>query len=100
MRFYGANSYDRPEIILTKQVDWILVSGIDEFLNVKIGDGQLQDLYAARPDADIIPVASKLFSNSTRSDYSNGLVIDDYTDGETSISEGAEQQVRQDTVSK
>ena len=83
---------------LTKQVDWILVSDIDEFLNVKIGEGRLQDLYAAQPNANIIPVTKKLFTNSTRSDYSNGLVIEDYTDGEPSISNNGQRDRLENTL--
>ena len=42
----------------------VLVSDVDEFLNIGVGAGHLGDLLAHYPDADAIPVTWRMFSNN------------------------------------
>ncbi|MDH3263607.1 MAG: glycosyltransferase family 2 protein [Paracoccaceae bacterium] len=55
----------------TEAAEWILVSDVDEFLNVRAGAGRVGDLIAAVPEADAIALTWRLFG-------ANGIVgIDD-----------------------
>lgn len=67
---------------LTAEADWILVSDIDEFLNVKIGDGSVGALIEARPEADVIPVTWRLFSHGGRTAFEDEPIIAQFTDAE------------------
>ncbi len=49
---------------LVQAADWILVCDIDEFVNVKTGDGTLQALLAALPGATAIALTWRLFGNA------------------------------------
>ena len=46
-----------------KSADWILAIDIDEFVNVRTGDGTVGDLLAALPEATAIPLTWRLFGN-------------------------------------
>lgn len=74
----------------TQKADWILVSDVDEFLNIKIGKGTLTDLLTAAPEADVIPVTWRIFSNNGLEAFSENLVMEDYTDAELPISDGGQ----------
>ncbi len=74
----------------TARADRILVSDVDEFLNIKVGQGRLEDLLAAVPDADVIPVTWRLFSNDGKVAFSDNLVIADYTDAELPVEKGGQ----------
>ncbi|MDP5217564.1 glycosyltransferase family 2 protein [Ruegeria sp. 2205SS24-7] len=82
-------AFDHPA---TARADWILVSDVDEFLNIKVGEGRLDDLLNAVPEADVIPVTWRLFSNNARVDFSDNLVIEDYTDAELPIENGGQER--------
>jgi hypothetical protein len=77
---------------VTRKADWILVSDVDEFLNIKTGDGKLNDLLSATPGADVIPVTWRLFSNDNKVAFSDNLVIEDYTDAERPVSDGGQKR--------
>lgn len=75
--------------VLSKAADWILVSDIDEFLVVKVGDGTVQDLIAHMPpDAEVIPVTWRLFSHNDQVGFTDRLLIEQYTDAERSLENG------------
>lgn len=76
----------------TARADWILVSDVDEFLNIKVGAGRLDDLLAAVPGADVIPVTWRLFSNDGRVAFSENPVIADYTDAELPVERGGQER--------
>lgn len=63
---------------VVKAADWLLCADCDEFLNIRVGEGRLDDLYAAVGEADGISVCWKLFGNSGRVDYSDTLVIEQF----------------------
>ncbi len=69
--------------------DWILVSDIDEFLVVKVGDGSVQALVNAMPeDTDVIPVTWRLFSHNDQHDFNESFVTEQFTDAERPLGDG------------
>lgn len=46
---------------VTARAEWLLVSDIDEFLNIRCGAGHLDDLFAALPEADAVALTWRLF---------------------------------------
>ena len=73
---------------LTAGADWIYVADIDEFLNIKIGDGQVDTLIKALPGADVIPVTWKLFSNDKRDRIEDEFVISQFCESELDLEDG------------
>ncbi|WP_243613716.1 glycosyltransferase family 2 protein [Shimia aestuarii] len=47
-----------------READWILVVDVDEFLDIKVGDGTFQDLIAEHPEADAISFPWRIFGNA------------------------------------
>ncbi len=66
---------------------WVYVCDVDEFLNIKIGNGLVDDLVAHYFDADVIPVAWRLFSNNQHETLFPGLCTESFTDAESVSSE-------------
>ncbi|MEI4261674.1 glycosyltransferase family 2 protein [Roseovarius sp. D0-M9] len=66
---------------LLKKADWLICADCDEFLNVRVGKGRLDDLFAAVGDADAISVCWKLMGNSGRVAYSEDFVIEQFDRG-------------------
>jgi hypothetical protein len=62
--------------------DWVYVTDVDEFLNIKIGDGRVDDLIARFPEANAIPVTWRLFSNNGHSSLFPGKCTQIFTDAE------------------
>lgn len=50
--------------VLVKKAKWIACIDVDEYINIKTGDGTLDDLFAALPDANMISMTWRLFGNS------------------------------------
>ena len=46
------------------EADWIFVVDVDEFLDIKVGDGTFQDLIEANPEADAISFPWRIFGNA------------------------------------
>lgn len=68
--------------------DWIYIADIDEYLNVKIGDGTVQALIGAHPDADVIPVTWRLFSHNGMIEYEDISLMERMTDAERPLDDG------------
>ena len=47
-----------------RQAEWLLVVDVDEFLQIKTGDGTLPGLVDAHPDVDAISVVWRIFGNA------------------------------------
>jgi len=60
---------------IVQNADWLICADCDEFLNVRVGKGRLDDLFAAVGDADGISVCWKLFGNSGQVAYDPDFVI-------------------------
>ena len=65
-----------------KSADWVYVCDVDEFLNIKIGNGHVEDLIKRFPDADAIPVPWRLFSNNGHLAQFPGMITDVFTDAQ------------------
>jgi len=68
-------SDDEPMI---QNADWLICMDVDEFINIKCGDGRLPDLYNAIGDANMISITWRLFGNSDIHHFKDGLIIEDY----------------------
>jgi predicted O-methyltransferase YrrM len=69
------------------KADWVLASDVDEFLNIQIGSGQVEDLLNRFPDADAIPVCWRLFSNNSHAGLLNEFSTVALTDAESTTAE-------------
>lgn len=47
-----------------KQAKWVTCIDVDEYVNIKVGDGTLDALFAAVPDANMISMTWRLFGNA------------------------------------
>lgn len=70
-----------------RQSDWVMVLDADEFLNIRVGDGSLNDLLASQPDADAFVVLWKFFGDSGLKEWNNGLVIEKFIQCEDTVEE-------------
>jgi len=60
---HAALQASETEELYTK-ADWLICMDVDEFLNVKIGDGTLNALYTELGDANLISCTWRLFGNA------------------------------------
>ena len=67
------------------QSDWCMTLDCDEFLHVKVGEGRVQDLIQACPEADAILVNSRTFGSNGHQDLSGELVTERFTRAEPSV---------------
>lgn len=63
------------EVPLVQNSDWIWVSDVDEFLNIKVGEGRFADLIKACGDPAAISVHFQMFANGGVQDYLDVPVI-------------------------
>lgn len=61
-----------------KTADWVLISDVDEFVNIHTGDGTLDALFAATGSFDVISMQWRLFGNSDVQFYSDAFVTDQF----------------------
>ncbi len=61
-----------------QNADWIIHIDVDEFINVRTGNGTLQDLLAAVPDATNIAMTWRLFGHNGVTSLSDDFVIDQF----------------------
>ena len=54
--------------------DWVLVSDVDEFVNIHVGAGQLSDLLAALPEVEALALTWRMFGNAGVVTHAPGLV--------------------------
>lgn len=58
-----------------KEADWLISMDVDEFINIKVGDGRLEDLYAAVGDANMISLTWRLFGNSGLHKFRDDFIL-------------------------
>ena len=58
---------------------WGICMDVDEFINVKIGDGSLAALYAAMGEANMISLTWRLFGNACVHGYADRFITDQFT---------------------
>ena len=54
---------------------WAVCMDVDEFINIRVGDGTLRSLYAAMGAANMIALTWRMFGNADVTDYEDRLVI-------------------------
>ena len=62
-----------------KNADWLMTLDVDEFINVHVGDGHLQDLFAAVGQANMISCTWRLFGNSDLETYKDDFLLRQFT---------------------
>lgn len=63
---------------LIRYADWIIHIDVDEFINVRTGNGTLQDFYDAVPDATNVAMTWRLFGHNDVTQLSDAFVIDQF----------------------
>lgn len=58
---------------------WGISMDVDEFINIHVGDGRLDDLYRAVGNANMISLTWRLFGNANVHDYEDRFLIDQFT---------------------
>lgn len=66
------------EPIITKAA-WAICMDVDEYINIKTGDGTLDALFAAVPDANMITLTWRLFGNADIADFHDGFITEAFT---------------------
>jgi hypothetical protein len=61
-----------------KNAEWIIHIDVDEFMNVRCGNGTVQDFLAAVPDATNVAMTWRLFGNNGITTFGTGFVIDQF----------------------
>jgi len=61
------------------EAKWAVCIDVDEFINIKTGDGTLDALFAAVPDANLISMTWRLFGNSDIEWFTDDLIIRNFT---------------------
>ncbi|MBT5822626.1 MAG: glycosyltransferase family 2 protein [Rhodobacteraceae bacterium] len=69
-------SAEEEEVI--KNAKWATCIDVDEFVNIKVGDGTLDALFAAVPDANMIAMTWRLFGNDDVHDYVDGPITEQF----------------------
>ncbi|MES0861562.1 glycosyltransferase family 2 protein [Ruegeria sp. SCPT10] len=62
-----------------KEAEWIMVCDVDEFFDIRIGDGTLDDLFQAQPNADGFAALWQLFGHNGVVDFEDRFVIEQFT---------------------
>ncbi|SPJ24401.1 glycosyltransferase family 2 protein [Palleronia abyssalis] len=66
------------ELDTVKDADWLITMDCDEFINVHVGEGRLEDLFDAVPDANLISMTWRLMGNSDVDRYEDRFIIDQF----------------------
>jgi hypothetical protein len=64
---------------VTQNCAWGICMDVDEFINIKIGDGTLKALYEAMGDANMISFTWRLFGNNDVHGYADRFLLDQFT---------------------
>ncbi|MDA8747547.1 glycosyltransferase family 2 protein [Litoreibacter sp.] len=67
---------DKEKIL--KDAGWVISMDVDEFINIHVGDGRLDDLYKAVGDANMISLTWRLFGNGGVHAYEDAFLIDQF----------------------
>ncbi len=61
------------------EADWVMVSDVDEYVNIHVGDGTLDALFEATGDIDVISMQWRLFGNSDVDVYRDEFITEQFT---------------------
>lgn len=60
------------------ELDWVVCMDVDEFINIHVGNGRLEDLYNATGDANMISMTWRLFGNGDVEQFRDGFITEEY----------------------
>ncbi|MEZ5722539.1 MAG: glycosyltransferase family 2 protein [Paracoccaceae bacterium] len=63
---------------LVEQADWVIHIDVDEFINIRVGDGTLADFFDRVPDATNVAMTWRLFGHNGVERFEDRLVIDQF----------------------
>jgi hypothetical protein len=61
------------------KADWAISMDVDEFIDIKTGDGTVTALFDALPDANLISCTWRLFGNGDVHEYEDAFLLDQFT---------------------
>ena len=61
-----------------RNADWIIHIDVDEFMNIRCGNGTLDDFFAHCPDATNVAMTWRLFGHNDVTDLDDAFVIDQF----------------------
>lgn len=64
---------------IMQNAGWAICMDVDEFIDIKIGDGTLDTLYKAMGDANMISLTWRLFGNNNVHGYEDKFLLDQFT---------------------
>ena len=67
------------DLDIVRDADWVMVSDVDEFVNIHVGDGTLDNLFQATGEIDVISMQWRLFGNGDVAGYADEFVTDQFT---------------------
>ncbi|UWR23738.1 glycosyltransferase family 2 protein [Sulfitobacter sp. S190] len=73
---YALNQALKEPVI--RNAEWIIHIDVDEFMNVRCGNGTVQDFLDAVPDATNVAMTWRLFGHNGVTDLSDAFVIDQF----------------------
>jgi hypothetical protein len=73
---YALNSALKEPVI--KNAEWIIHIDVDEFMNVRCGNGTVQDFIAAVPDATNVAMTWRLFGHNGITQLNKDFVVDQF----------------------
>ncbi len=62
-----------------KNANWLVNMDVDEFVNIKCGDGTLDALFAAVPDANMFAMTWRLFGNGDLEEFKDEFLVSQLT---------------------
>ncbi|WP_209595898.1 glycosyltransferase family 2 protein [Ruegeria sp. HKCCSP351] len=71
-----ANAMEHPWYA---EAEWILVCDVDEFLDIRVGDGTLDDLFRTFPHADGFAAIWQMFGHNGIVEFEDKFVIEQFT---------------------
>lgn len=77
IQFTALKQADKLKIV--READWILPMDVDEFVNIKVGDGTLPALLATLPNATAITLTWRLFGNGDMVRFKDAPVTQTFT---------------------
>ena len=73
---HALNNALREEVVIN--ADWLIHIDVDEFMNIRCGNGTLDDFFAAAPDATNVAMTWRLFGHNGIARLDDQLVIDQF----------------------
>ena len=68
---------EREKIV--RNASWLLALDVDEYINIHVGEGRLDDLMTAVPDANVISMPWRLFGSGDRIEFDERPVTQQFT---------------------